>query len=136
MKTLYSGKIYHNHELIFGPGMIDAYNSEKKLAIYPRIVLTEEILSLTEKYYQVHNGSKLEKEYAKLLVKRDFDGLYYVDYFSSAVNEIDEPSNRRNYCDDLQGKIQELSLIRDLDLKPKYLWLKEKYDAAMKDLWG
>lgn len=32
------GKLYHDKDFIFGPAFIDAYESETKQAIYPRII--------------------------------------------------------------------------------------------------
>lgn len=33
------GKIYHDNDIVFGPGLVKAYELECKMAIYPRIIM-------------------------------------------------------------------------------------------------
>lgn len=33
------GKLYHDGEIVYGPGLVKAYELESKLAIYPRIIM-------------------------------------------------------------------------------------------------
>lgn len=38
------GKLYHQEGIIFGEGMVDAYNIESKIAKYPRVVASAELV--------------------------------------------------------------------------------------------
>jgi hypothetical protein len=37
------GGAYHNGRVLFGPGIVEAYNLEREVAKYPRIVVSEEV---------------------------------------------------------------------------------------------
>lgn len=37
------GNLYHNQGVVFGEGLIDAYNLESKIAFYPRIIIAEKL---------------------------------------------------------------------------------------------
>ncbi len=63
---LVAGKIFHRPQMVFGPAIVDAYNLESKLACYPRIVVQEEFFS----------------EFDSPLIRRDFDGLPFLDFLA------------------------------------------------------
>ena len=63
---LVAGKIFHRPEIVFGPALVDAYNLESKIAIYPRIVIHERLFS----------------EIDSPLVRRDFDGMPFLDFLA------------------------------------------------------
>ena len=42
------GALYHEGRRVFGPGMLDAYDLESQHAIYPRVILSEDIVAEIE----------------------------------------------------------------------------------------
>lgn len=66
------GKLHHSNGLLFGQAFIDAYKSETKRAIYPRIIVDKEVESLIAES-EINQG-----EFSHLL-KDDFDGECYID---------------------------------------------------------
>jgi hypothetical protein len=40
-----SGKLFHNEAIVFGPALVEAVELEK-LAMYPRVILSREILTM------------------------------------------------------------------------------------------
>lgn len=60
--------LYNKGDIIFGPGLNEAYKLESKAAIFPRVILSTNIVN--------HNEFTLLNEYLIL----DRDGKYYVDY--------------------------------------------------------
>ncbi len=86
------GKLIHEPEKVFGPALVEAYVLESKAALYPRIILDRDIvLSAGEAKAQQHS-SKQEMKYVESLLEKDSDGMYYVDYFFKAQEELDDPS--------------------------------------------
>lgn len=46
---IYSGNVFHNQSMVFGPAMIEAYRIESKVAEYPRILVPRELVELAIK---------------------------------------------------------------------------------------
>ncbi len=119
--------------MIFGPGLIDAYILESKAANYPRIILDEAILDVAAKYHAKHHTPKLELDSIKSILGRDSDGLYYVDYFSSAQSELDDPEyDFPTYLEKLSEIIKNGIHSKKPDIKVKYNWLKQNYNNVVK----
>ena len=115
------GKLIHTKEVIFGPGLIDAYNREKTIAKYPRVIIDDVIVSDLK---DLPSKSKFARS-CERIISRDFDGIYYLDFLKSAREEVD---NFREYalflssfCDIL------LNMMDNPSLNEKYLWLENKF---------
>ncbi|HRK55513.1 MAG TPA: hypothetical protein PK185_16480 [Cyclobacteriaceae bacterium] len=69
------GDIVHSNDIIFGPGLVEAYEAEQSHAKYPRIIIDYVIIKdfKDTKPGIFHIGG---------VTTIDDDGLYYVDYFS------------------------------------------------------
>ena len=65
------GEFYVDENIIFGKGLIQAVEIESNKAIYPRVVIDVDNFSLM-------NYDSLWK----YLIKKDDDGIYFVDYFN------------------------------------------------------
>lgn len=66
------GDLYIDDDFTIGQALVQAYNLEDKLAIYPRVVIDDSL-------------SKLIQENAHTLI--DNDGFIYIDFLSMANNE-------------------------------------------------
>jgi hypothetical protein len=64
------GNLFHTKEKIFGPAMTTAVDMEKKLAIYPRIILDEEIITIAEEHPAEYYPQGTIKSYKKVDSKR------------------------------------------------------------------
>ncbi|KJS01003.1 MAG: hypothetical protein VR65_10645 [Desulfobulbaceae bacterium BRH_c16a] len=91
------GKMIHTEKLLFGPALVDAYILESKAANYPRIILGDSVLALSEMYYDESSFSKiislypalpkkalsnLSRSEAETFLDQDSDGMYFIDYFT------------------------------------------------------
>lgn len=79
---------YVKDHFVVGEGLISAYKAESSLAIHPRIVFSPEVL----------NDSKLKDSINMLsdmmyggnnIIKRDDDGVYYLDYLGYNLSTVD-----------------------------------------------
>jgi len=127
------GKLYHKEKL-FGPAMITAVDMEKNLAIYPRIVLDKEILVIAEEHPSEYPSKKEQLRVIKKLILKDFDGLYYLNYFDAINYIVGQEYGILSYFKPLRKNIIDLQKIaeNDMSVKAKYLWLKNKYNTVLK----
>ena len=129
------GKLIHTDKYLFGPAMVKAYILESKAALYPRVILDDSIIEIGTKAHGRHHHAHHEKESIMSLLKRDTDGMYYIDYVTEGQSELDDPVyDYPSYLYDL-GKIIK-SGLRSYDpaVLIKYQWLKEKYSPHVKEL--
>lgn len=73
------GELYIDNSIVWGTGLIDAYYMESSVANYPRVLVSKQVLDVYEK-----SDSKSLNLYA--LIKQDFDGIWFVDFFTAAPN--------------------------------------------------
>lgn len=86
------GDVYHDGRMIFGPAMNDAYALESKMAVYPRVVITEDTLKMGIDGTADHSpyGLKYDLEDIIGCVKNtdyEDDGksdLYFVDFLTKS----------------------------------------------------
>lgn len=124
------GKLIHERNVVFGPALVEAYTLESKAALYPRIILDRDLVVAAGKRRSGHHTKKEEISYVQSLLEKDSDGMYYVDYFFKAENELDEPAyGFPDYIARL-GEIIRKGLMgsnhpSNADLKVKYTWMRE-----------
>ncbi|MBS4959333.1 MAG: hypothetical protein KHZ62_00745 [Clostridiales bacterium] len=68
------GKLYINSLMVWGSALVSAHWLEEKVAIYPRVVFSDETV----------NQILFLKP---CLLKQDFDGIYYVDFLVSLISQ-------------------------------------------------
>jgi len=127
------GKLFHTKEKLFGPAMLCAVKMEKNLAIYPRIILDKETLAIAEEHPSEYSPKNQVKVINKLIVK-DFDGLYYLNYFDAINYIVGQEYGILSYFRPLRKIIIDLQkeAENDIGVKAKYLWLKNKYNTVLK----
>jgi hypothetical protein len=70
--------LYMDENIVLGPAIIESYNLESEKSIYPRIILSKDIVEVVNEhinYYADHSSSPQSKEY---LI--DIDGFHFVNY--------------------------------------------------------
>lgn len=132
------GKLIHTDEVLFGPALAEAYILESKAALYPRVILDRDIIELAGKATHSGNTTEEEKNYVESLLEKDSDGMYYIDYFSKAQSELNDPEyDLPEYMAKIGEKIRKglmgSSSVYKADLKVKYRWMKERYNKMIDD---
>lgn len=128
------GELHHKGNIVFGPAMIQAYKLEAEYAIYPRIVMTEETIAEGVKNKAKHHSIEQELEYILGLVKKDIDGLYYIDFLKQ-YQELDEEHEYNICIDKIKALIEDmLNTVSDLKVRQKYEWLKLYYNLTISDV--
>lgn len=122
------GHLIHTGTMLFGPAYMEAYFLESKAALYPRVILGEEIIEAGCVAHAQHHCLEDEFKSIMSLVKKDADGMYYIDYVTGAQTELNDPEcDYPGYLYRLQEKIAEISNSADPSLIVKAGWLREKF---------
>ena len=130
------GEFYVDENIIFGKGLIQAVEIESKRAIYPRVAI--DIDSFCLKNYD---------SLWKSLIKKDDDGIYFVDYFSinhylavGLGNPIEIIQTLRKQIIFLTNKYCKYGSLSREDkinqrskLIEKYLWVLNKFNDFCND---
>lgn len=121
------GRLIHTPTLLFGPAMVEAYTLESKAAVYPRVILDVEIVNVGVAAHAAHHSPIHEQQSILSLLKRDMDGMYYIDYITRAQSELDDPElDYPVYLCQLGKIVSEGILAKDPSVAIKYKWLREK----------
>jgi hypothetical protein len=99
------GKHYHENGFIFSQALVDAYRLEQGAAIYPRIIVSNDLIDL------LLPGKNVVEELGLL---RSKDGYYFVDYIKSVPIEI-----VKKFIDVENRNIEKY----DLRTKEKIFWI-------------
>ena len=121
------GDIYHDRDIVFGPGLNEAYRLEKEIAIYPRIIIDPEVLKVAEREPLLkasHHDIPTEMEYLRGLVRESSDGVWFLDYLWASREEFNDPYEYGQFL--LTHKKRVLDCVASqgtLDkVSAKYLW--------------
>jgi hypothetical protein len=74
------GKLYHEESVLFGMGLVDAFKLENRAAIYPRILIQDQLIQPITEIFQSQRWPHP--------LRRDFDGLWHLDLFNPRLAEI------------------------------------------------
>lgn len=121
------GRTYHNDDVLYGEGMIRAYDLESKAAIYPRVILDPVLVK------QLHETQRL------MLLNLDADGLWHTDPFSFGVlpgqTEVlieDGWDPHLVFLESFAKRIErEIEDAKDAGILAKWGWMKSKLQAAL-----
>ncbi|QHJ72278.1 hypothetical protein [Planococcus halotolerans] len=99
------GKHFYNDGFMYSLGLIEAYHLESKVARFPRIIVSKDLIELL--YEDQMNLSDLG-------LLQEYDGHYFVDYLENGNNETME---------NLLGFIVEGAKFNNTSVREKYVWL-------------
>ncbi|MGR0183446.1 hypothetical protein [Azospirillum aestuarii] len=126
------GFALHTHEVIFGPGMVEAYQLESTISFHPRIMLGPAVLADARKYAQ---KQKLWREaFPRYIVEEPRD-IPYLSPFASW------PDDDAAWADDAVAKLFLLRTIIESGLiensgtphvSEKYRWLARQLNSFIR----
>ncbi|RJQ62608.1 MAG: hypothetical protein C4517_06330 [Stygiobacter sp.] len=129
------GEVYAEDGFIFGPGLVDAYVLENKIAKSPRIILQKEVVDLISDVPALrlwYHKPKEELDYIKDLIKLDSDGYFFIDYLKAMNTEV-EPEDYFSFLVNHRNNIK-ANLLRfksDSHNFEKYAWLKDYHNSSI-----
>ncbi|MGL4772187.1 MAG: hypothetical protein ACRC2K_01360 [Clostridium sp.] len=122
------GEFYINEDIVFGPALLDAHNTESKLACYPRIILDHKTVGRLQRYI---NNYKDAPQHKKILI--DSDGQWFLNYLNTIFNCYkecnDEYEFKRVQVDLLLRHKEKVEEMLDLNKKNIRVWDKYVWTA-------
>lgn len=125
------GKLIHTKEIIFGPALVDAYLTESKAAMYPRVILDPNILDTVAGSTEFYTDGRPQKKVLLSYLDEDEDGKYFIDYFKQCHYGMLPLENLNAYIDSLRSIIVDGRRKQKPDLKVKYGWMKSKFNKMV-----
>lgn len=117
------GLLYINNQksIVFGKGLVEAYQAESTIAKYPRIILSE----------NVANSGVLDvaKDYPNKVL-RDVDGYLYINSIGRYLEEPERSLEKEKHLSEYVDGI--LNSYNPHEIREKYLWIKNKIDLISK----
>lgn len=114
------GKLYHDNEIVYGPGLVKAYELESKIAVYPRIVMLS-----SEFDCSIQSCSEISQSMLREIFIPDNDGFFTLDclhYTNQQTLELCRLKIGQMKTPDLraQQKINWMETVVDRKLNKKY----------------
>lgn len=130
------GKFIHDNNFLFGPALNEAYETESKAAMYPRIILDKSITKLLkEKKILKNKGNEFLDSRIEEYLQEDLDDKLFLDYFYNPVNLIGDNNLYLEYLETMRTHISNGSRsAKSPDIKVKYGWMKQKFNKTILSL--
>ena len=137
------GDVFASEEQVFGPTMVSAYELESKCALYPRIVLSPELLAELKRNPLLRSqGHAIEDEcsFVSKMLRRGEEGLWFVDYARAVETEMDDVTKYPDFLKEHKATILKgaAEYGKEGVARIKYLWLAFYHNAivgAKSDYW-
>jgi hypothetical protein len=133
--ALTAGLLERSYRVLFGPGLIAGYELERDYAQFPRIILSPDLFHQNKatRLLWAHEFHE-EMKYLGEHLKRDDDGLVFIDYLStwreSAGTEASFLEFLKNHKKLIEQGIEEHK--GNGRVLQKYLWLRKYHDAVVR----
>ena len=131
------GKAVMSSGQVFGPAVVCAYELERKVAKYPRIIIDERVFEALRGLQGAwFNDERTDRRHLRLLTRRDTDRMRFVDYLRAVQSELGDPAYY-SVCLDRHDEVIQKGIQRygqDPDIEPKYEWLKCYHQATLRRL--
>ena len=119
----------------FGPGLIRAYEMERKEVVFPRIAIDEAVIERFESdpLLRSENNYDYEIRFVQNLLKEDQSGLKFIDYLNADPGEFD--SGYAGLIELFQRHrkliVQGLEAVDAANVVRKYTWLKRYHNSRI-----
>jgi hypothetical protein len=128
------GMLERTYGVLFGPGIISAYEMEHNEAQFPRVVVDPDLVeALRDTPLLRAHGYDEEMEYISKYLRRDDDGVIFIDYLGGMQDEVSEYAEYLDFVQVHKSLIEEKieKFKNNKRVLSKYLWLKKYHNAVV-----
>jgi hypothetical protein len=135
--SLTVGNLYFDANLIFGDALIRAYYLESDVAVYPRITVDPQLIQLYKEtprlWLDIHDYNT-DKEYVEHHLRKDVDGVYYIDYAGGFADDFDDDGDFARFLlrhkHVIESTAKQMTSLNSISLK--YNWLVEYHNSTVR----
>jgi hypothetical protein len=130
------GDVYASGSKMFGPAMVRAYELETRVAVYPRVIVDPVVIDALRSEPKLKKDTHSVSEEAghlRNLLRRDRDGVWFIDFLYAARVQVDEPdlyldllSNNKKH---IEATLQSRGALDDVALKA--LWCASYHNEVL-----
>lgn len=126
------GKLIHNNRIVFGPAMNEAYLTESKAALYPRVILDKSLAYILEGNLNFKKDDFFyQNPFLKNIIEEDLDDKLYIDYIFRVKNIMNSEEYLYSHLPKLRKIITDGLRYKSPDIRVKFGWLKNKYNRTL-----
>jgi hypothetical protein len=126
------GDIYMDEHLVFGPGLIDAYDLETKVAVHPRVVLSGGAVSLARQHLSMYALGSDSPHHWYILWGSD--GRFFLNYLGWLFEDDREELIYQELLKHRDGVVTNLEKYAARPaIWEKYRWLASYHDFICQD---
>lgn len=133
------GELVHQDDICYGPGLVRAYYLESEIAIFPKIVIDNNIV------YELNLANQTEKD-IYLQLSQGENLFHFIDTFKTYndwLNEVEEMSQSKQneskrYILGIKLQLKNLREViveglknENADVQLKYRWMQKKYNNCI-----
>lgn len=132
--AIVEGALFHKENIVFGPGLINAYNKEQKEAVYPRITVTSELVERYNTEINVPELDQVANKWTKTLIRQDTDKTFYLDTLFSVPYSLENADEKEHLeMAKIQIKKQIAANQNNPQILKKYDWFKEYFNEIVRE---
>ena len=118
--AIVEGEIYHENDVLFGQGFVDAFYKQEYAAVFPRIIIDDKVI---ENY---KCKEEIGQKYIDDMIIRDCcDNRYISDYLYLFYGLNHSQDSWKNFAKYVYDKVENEKSER---IKSKYIYLKSKFE--------
>lgn len=126
------GDIYVDEHLIFGPGLVDAYDLETKVAVHPRVVLSQRAVSLARQHLSMYARPSFSPHHT--LILWGSDDKFFLNYLGWLFEDDSEEAIYQELLKHRDGIVKNLKKHAAIaSVWDKYRWLANYHDFICGD---
>lgn len=145
------GYMYHDNFYSFGEALVNAYLLECETAIFPRVVISNEAIRISQDSKNDEFSSSLDfcmeynddcdEAYPGIMynfairiedvAQKDSEGTYFVDYLFNGIYD-DLETGRKSHVQKIKKVIEAGLSISSESIRRKYIWLEEYYNQSIR----
>ncbi|MDD2982268.1 MAG: hypothetical protein PHQ74_02665 [Crocinitomicaceae bacterium] len=124
--------LYMDNNIVIGPALIESYKLEESSAIYPRIILSENAISIVNQHINYYSDDFAIPQKSTYLI--DKDGCYFLNYLYLLIANFDDDNPNYDYVSQ-QIRLHKNAIEKELESKKinqrifdKFSWCAEYHN--------
>jgi hypothetical protein len=130
------GEHFEDNQILFGPALIQAVYLEKKIAIWPRVVVAPDVVNLCNSCTLFPSQSNSDKDQLNHLLRRDSGGITYLNYIRTYCVVCNSTEQSQQFLQKHHNHIiqKARASAEHMDVSTKYYWVATYHNDEVAQL--